>query len=216
MIAVIAALAFAVEAAIGFGSTVLVASIGAQLVPLDVLIPAFVPVNIVLSSLLAVRGRRTIAWRLLLVEIAPPVAVGVAAGIALRGVARLEPAFGAFVIVLALLQLARPHAVPRRARPVVYALAGIAHGMFGTGGPLVVYATRSRLADPRATYAVLWLVLNVALALSFTYTSQIVHTSLPILAALPVGFVVGQRLAGKLPPQIVWIVLLAAGCMLFR
>ena len=55
----IALVAFAVEGTLGFGSTVIAVSIGAQLVPLDELLPAFVPLNIVLSLSLL---RRPIAW----------------------------------------------------------------------------------------------------------------------------------------------------------
>ena len=63
-------MAFATEGAIGFGGTVLAASIGAQLVPLEVLLPAFVPLNLVLSSWLFTRGWRVVAWRTLAVEVA--------------------------------------------------------------------------------------------------------------------------------------------------
>jgi hypothetical protein len=52
--------AFVVEGAIGFGGTVIAASIGAP-VPLDELLPAFVPVNMALgvsrSGLISTAGR---------------------------------------------------------------------------------------------------------------------------------------------------------------
>src|SRR5689334_8911682 len=82
-IAGVALAAFATEGAIGFGGTVLAASIGAQLVPLEVLLPAFVPLNICLSTWLLTRGAKAIAWRYLLRTVAPPVAVGTAVGLAL-------------------------------------------------------------------------------------------------------------------------------------
>jgi hypothetical protein len=46
ILGVVALLAFTTEGAIGFGGTVLAASIGAQVVELEVLLPAFVPLNI--------------------------------------------------------------------------------------------------------------------------------------------------------------------------
>lgn len=209
----IAAVAFAIEAAIGFGSTVFAVAVGATFVPIAVLVPAFVPVNLVLSATLALRGRP--AWRVLALEIAPPVAAGMAVGLALPG-ARLAPVFACFATALALLQLARPHRLPRSARIAFLALGGVAHGLFGTGGPLVVYALRGRLdrAQFRATLAVLWLALNLALAASFTYTAEIAHTSALIALALPFGFVAGDRLHRRLPERVVWIVLALAGVAL--
>ena len=53
------------------------------------------------------------------------------------------------------------------------ALGGIAHGLFGTGGPMIVYVARRRLADKlafRSTLAVLWLALNAALLTKFITT----------------------------------------------
>jgi uncharacterized membrane protein YfcA len=216
MIALVAVLAFAIEAAIGFGATVFAATLGAYVVPLAQLIPAFVPVNLALSAILAVRGRRVIAWRFLLLELAPPVAAGLVLGLALPG-ARLQPVFACFVIALALLQLVRPHRLPRAARIAFLFLGGVAHGLFGTGGPLVVYATRGRLADRsafRATLAVLWLSLNIALVASFHYSWDIARTSLWIALALPVGLVLGERWHRRLPERVVWIVLAAAGLLL--
>jgi uncharacterized membrane protein YfcA len=211
MIALVAALAFAIEASIGFGSTVFAATLGVAFVPLAQLIPAFVPVNLALSTILVARGRPD--WRVLAREIAPPVAAGMALGLLLPG-ARLQLVFAIFVIALSLLQLARLRVWPRPVRIALLFLGGVAHGLFGTGGPLVVSATRGRLADPRATYAVLWLVLNVALLASFSHVD--LRLSAEIALGLPIGLWVGHRLHRKLDERVVWIVLLACGCMLAR
>jgi len=82
-LAAIAFAAFATEAALGFAGTVLAISLGAQLVPLDVLLPAFVPINLALSLSIVILDRARIAWRHLAVELVPPVAVGAAIGLAL-------------------------------------------------------------------------------------------------------------------------------------
>src|SRR5262245_1937362 len=110
-LAMIGLLAFVTEGAIGFGGTVIAASIGAQLVPLDELLPAYVPINMALSAYLLVSGRDAIAWRVLLVEIVPIVAVGAAIGLALFHVPAktlLALAFGVFVAGIAVLRLVRP------------------------------------------------------------------------------------------------------------
>src|SRR5215216_2830117 len=82
-LAVIALIAFGTEGAIGFGGTVIAASIGAQLIPLEELLPAFIPLNMALSLWLLATGFRAVAWRMLALEIAPAVVIGAAIGIAL-------------------------------------------------------------------------------------------------------------------------------------
>src|SRR5262245_31077779 len=119
ILGVIALSAFATEGAIGFGGTVLAASIGAQIIPLDVLLPAFVPLNLVMSSWLLARGLSSIAWRLLAIEVAPAVGVGAAIGLLLFHLPAkqvLALGFGVFVVGLATLQLARPPHASSRAR----------------------------------------------------------------------------------------------------
>jgi len=225
----IALVAWTTEGAIGFGGTVIAACIGAQFVPLDTLLPAFVVINLALSLSIVARTYSSIAWRLLGVDIAIPVALGAAGGIALArsAPAALVPAFGGFVVALAVLQLVRPAdrplaLVPRLALLVV---GGIAHGMFGTGGPMIVYVARRKLPDKRAfraTLAVLWITLNIALVTSFAtqgaYTTEVRNLGLVIAPALIPGLIAGEQLHKRLDAarfeRIVWILLLVAGSAL--
>ena len=229
-LALIALAAFATEGAIGFGGTVIAASIGAQLVPLELLLPAFVPLNLVLSGAILVRGYRDVAWRFLAVDIAVPVAIGAAGGLALFHLpvkTVLALVFGVFVAGLAVLQLARPadRPLPRPWQVLLLAIGGVAHGLFGTGGPMIVYVARRKLADKRAfrsTLAVLWLVLNVALLVNFLTLGLYVDATPRIGVALAVmfipGIVLGERIHGALDAQrferVVWLLLLAAGLAL--
>ncbi|HET9992413.1 MAG TPA: TSUP family transporter [Kofleriaceae bacterium] len=229
-IAAVALVAFATEGAIGFGGTVLAVSVGAQLVPLDVLLPAYVIVNLVLSSWLLGRGRDAIAWRVLGREVAPPVAAGAAVGLALfhlPGQGWLILAFSAFVIGLAVFQLVRPAAgdLARAPRIALLVLGGIAHGLFGTGGPMIVYVVRRRLPDKRAfraTLAVLWLVLNIALVVNFAsaglYVAPVANVVIVLAVTILPGLVLGDLIHHKLDAQrferAVWLLLLAAGLAL--
>jgi uncharacterized protein len=227
ILGVIALIAFATEGAIGFGGTVLAASIGAQVVELDVLLPAFVPLNLLMSSWLLGRGLRTVAWRLLLVDIVPPVAIGAAIGLALPFATWIAFAFGVFVVALALLRLLRPDdkPLPRAAQLGALALGGVAHGLFGTGGPMIVYVTRRRLADKlafRSTLAVLWLALNAALLTKFIttglYQRPVFEVGSVLALVIVPGLFIGERVHRKLDAarfeRIVWIVLLLAGLAL--
>lgn len=229
-LALIALLAFGTEGAIGFGGTVIAACLGAQLVPLDELLPAFVPINLAMSAWLLARGRTVIAWRVLVRTIALPVAVGAGIGLALFHVpakALLATVFGSFVALLAILQLVRPAARPL---PLLWQRAflvagGVAHGLFGTGGPMIVYVTRRELPDKaafRATLAVLWLVLNVALLVNFLglglYTPHTAELGGIVGLALIPGLWIGQRvhdaLDGARFERLVWGMLLVAGLAL--
>jgi uncharacterized membrane protein YfcA len=226
----VALVAFGVEGAIGFGATVIAASIGAQLVPLDELLPAFVPVNMVLSGWLVVTGWRSIAWRMLAIEIAPVVAIGAAVGLALFHVpakTALALAFGVFVVGLAALQLARSSQEPLSmpVRTGMLGLGGIVHGLFGTGGPMIVYVTRRSVSDKRvfrATLAVLWLSLNVALLVNFAslglYRDETLELGGAIALAVVPGLVIGERIHRALDTarfeRVVWIGLLVAGAAL--
>jgi hypothetical protein len=233
----VALAAFVTEGAIGFGGTVIVACIGAQLVPLDVLLPAFVPINIALSAWLVARGARRIAWRMLVRDVAPPVAAGAVCGLVLfrvveaagaRASSALALVFGLFVVALAALQLgARGAARLSRARRLgLLAAGGVAHGMFGTGGPMIVYVVRRALPDAgafRATLAVLWLALNAALLASFAsaglYAARpALETGVVLAVALVPGLALGERVHRALDParfeRAVWILLLVAGAAL--
>jgi uncharacterized protein len=230
ILAVIALCAFATEGAIGFGGTVLAASIGAQVIDLDVLLPAFVPLNMLMSSWLLGRGLSSIAWRMLAVEVAPAVGIGAAIGLALfhvQGKDVLAFAFGVFVVGLATLQLARPAGNPlsRALRWLLLGLGGIAHGLFGTGGPMIVYVVRRRLPDKlafRSTLAVLWLVLNVALLINYASADLYNRTSFETLGVIALtivpGLYIGERVHRKLDAErferVVWVVLLLAGLAL--
>ncbi|MBA3459241.1 MAG: sulfite exporter TauE/SafE family protein [Deltaproteobacteria bacterium] len=230
LLALIALVAFGTEGAIGFGGTVIAACIGAQLIPLDQLLPAFVPLNLAMSAWLIASGRDAIAWRVLVKTIALPVAIGAAIGLALFHLPAkhlLAAGFGGFVALLAVLQLVRPAsgALSRVWRSAFLVAGGVAHGLFGTGGPMIVYVTRRELADKRsfrATLAVLWFVLNIALLVNFLalglYGSATVELGGVIALALIPGLWLGERLHRYLDgarfERAVWSLLLVAGLAL--
>lgn len=211
----IALLAFSVEGTLGFGSTVIMVTLGAQFVALDVLLPAFVPISMLLSLSLL---RRNVAWPVL-ARMAPLLAIGIAAGIAIgRGcdAEALLVAFGTFVTILAIWKLAGRAAL--WPRPLLL-LGGVAHGLFGTGGPLIVYAARAEIPDKtvfRSTLAVVWLALNTTLLASL-YRAPTMYSAWMAAAVLP-GLVAGNWLHRRLPPErferAVWLLLLVAGAVL--
>lgn len=173
-LAAIVALAFTVEASLGFGATVVTVALGSMILPIDAILPSYVPLNLLMSGYLVARYRREVDGSLLGRRVLPAVLVGMPLG--MLAFSRfderwLKVAFGAFVVLLALLELSSSGTpsklrkpLPRALGALMLSIGGVAHGAFGTGGPMVVYVLGRELGDDkarfRATLSVLWLVLN--------------------------------------------------------
>jgi len=208
-LAAIVALGFTTEAATGFGSIVIAMTLAAHLYPIRELIPLLVALNIVLSSYMVWRHHHHIERRLLVVQILPLMAVGMVGGLLLFSNASsdtLKLAFGIFVVVVSLRELSvllanhGPRAaLGTRASSLGILGAGVIHGIFATGGPLLVYIIgRSELGKRnfRSTLATVWLVLNSTLALIFTLSGRINSRLLPAIAAL-VPVVIASIMVGE-------------------
>lgn len=202
LLALIAFVAFSCEALAGFGGTVLALALGAEVRPLQELLAILVPANLVLSAGIVVRHFAAVDRRLLLLRIAPLMLLGLPFGILLNHVAgrALVPLFAAVVITLSILSFARPRERPSSAW---LWLAGIIHGAWGTGGPLVVFVVKG-LDDKhavRATLAALWLALNAVLVGSFVVDGRLTtRTIVASLALVPVAagaLVVGELIAAR-------------------
>lgn len=236
LLAVMLGAGFFVEAVAGFGGTVLAVSLGATRFPIATVLAVFLPLNLMLSAYLALRHRPAIAGRTLAVRIAPAMAVGMAGGTALALVVAADRAkigFAALVIVVAareLVRLARPSptaTVPLRptVAAVVLTAAGVIHGWFATGGPLVV-AVAARMfpakAALRATLAVLWFTLNLVVLTRLIghgdLTATTLRASLVIVPVLGVALASGEWVHHRVSePGFRWLVaalLLATGVIL--
>jgi uncharacterized membrane protein YfcA len=234
-LAVVVLAAFAVEAALGFGATVVTVALGAFLVPIESLLPAFVPLNMVLSLYLAGRYSRDVDRRFLFARIVPWMGLGLPLGLvaaARLGSGSLRLVFGVFVVLLSAFELRRgrrdaeprPDAGRLVGGAVLFA-AGVVHGLFATGGPLAVYVAGRELPDKarfRATLSALWLLLNVALVGSFAAAGRLGSASLaltamlalPLLGGILLGEVLHRRVPAALFRTLVFALLLAAGLLL--
>ncbi len=204
---VVVLLSFFVEAAAGFGSMVVALTLGSLVFPVNELLGVLLPINLVLSVYLVARGWAAIEWRLLLVRWLPLLAVGLAAGTLVASRASeapwLKPAFGVFVVLVASWQLAvalRPAlgagALPLPAKVAALLSAGAVHGVFATGGPLVVFVAARELpgkAAFRATLSMLWLVLNALVMPRLVLDGHVSAASLgrSALLLLPLGVGIG-------------------------
>ena len=236
--AVLGAGAF-VEAVAGFGGTILALSIGARWFGIEQLLAWFLPLNLGLSTVLALRGGHAIAGGLLVRRILPMILIGLAVGtwLATRIDAdRARGLFASLVIVVAVVELIsslrRSAAGPTTAmRPVVQGGlllgAGVVHGVFATGGPLAVAVIGRMLPTKtalRATLAVMWFVLNVIVSARLVRSGHLdgdsLWWSLHLVPALAVGMLAGdlvhRRVAETSFRKVVAVVLLVTGGLLLQ
>ena len=226
--------AWTIDAAIGFGSLVIALAIGALIFPLDVITPILVPLNIILSGYLTFRYRRFINWVLLTRVIVMPMAIGTAVGaVSVNYVSEqwLRILFGAIVVWFAsrsLWLMARPTQTTSAHRPLATRIltffAGITHGLFASGGPLLVYAlTGVNLLKQqfRATLSLVWFLLNCSLSLWFVVTGRIAAEFDKVLWYIPVvvlAIIFGEwlhhRVSEELFRKVVLVLLLMAGVLL--
>lgn len=226
-------LAYGIEAVTGFGSIVIALSLGALLLPINAMLPVLVPLNICMTGYLVSRHRRHIHWPTLLRLILPLMAAGTLAGYGLRpwlGEQLLRMLFGLLVVWFAGRELWRSMngLRVRRHGPVWTGswmfLAGITHGLYASGGPLLVYALTGVSLDKaqfRATLLTVWLSLNGLLTLVFALDGSLwpslprVAMFLPVLVA---GVLLGEWLHHRVDEdrfrQVVFAVLLVTGVVL--
>ncbi len=227
LLAAIIFVAFTVETIAGFGATVVSLALGTALFPIETLLAVLLPVNVLISGYLFTRGRFCVDLRNVFLRLLPLLFLGFVLGAFLRGVANerwLRLIFGTFTLLLAaaeLYRLRRPETGARRAWPWLIA-GGIVHGLFGTGGPLVVFALSRKVVEKeafRSTLALIWLVMNVALISDLVrhraFTAQTLGFSAFMLLPLALAIVTGERVFARVKPhafrRLVFIGLFVAG-----
>jgi uncharacterized membrane protein YfcA len=208
----VVALGYLVQTVTGFGSMVVCITLGALILPLEALPVIMVPLSLAQNAWITVRHRREVEWKLIFRTLLPLMLVGMAAGFAISGVVRgpgLKIAFGVLVLLLSSRELfvlvkrrdevRRPMGRPRTIAALLG--AGVLHGIYATGGPLLVYAV-GRLplgkAALRATLTTMWLLLNAALTAMMIgagrATEETLLHSAYFLPAIPVGIGLGELL----------------------
>lgn len=209
-------LGFTLEAITGFGGTVIALALGALLLPIPVLVPILVPLSLAMGVALVWRHWGHIDRPLLARLVLPAMLTGTAVGYLARNAldaTLLRQAFGILIVWCAVHTLwhrfAGGGAVHRplwRTKAITLS-AGVTHGLFASGGPLLVYALSGVALDKarfRMTLITVWLVLDGALFAAFVFDGQMKTAALPALAYLPVvaaGAVLGEWLHHRVSEQ---------------
>lgn len=234
--------AFAVQAVTGFGAVILSLSVGALLLPMDVLLPVLVTSSTALNLWFFVRDRGDVDRRVLVRRVVPFMGTGVALGLLVGPwieTEALSRGFGVLVVGLALWQLAvlrrgaadgepgDPRAADGSAATASAWLlgAGVVHGLVASGGPLLVHALQRERLSPRAfraTLLTIWLLFNVLILADWArqgrFTSEVVAYlpfTLPATAlAVIAGDAMHRRLDAGRYRRVVYAVLLVSGVLL--
>lgn len=228
--------AFAVESALGFGSTVVTVGLASLWLPLDGILPVFVPVNLLLSGYLVLRYRQHVSWRFMGTRVMPFMALGLPIGfVAFAYLAGngLKLGLGLFIVVLSVIELRRLAVQTLEPQAALHPFAerlalvggGIAHGAFASGGPLAVWVSGRVLLEKasfRASLSLLWLALNLALVAGYVLNGQIdaitLRTSAMLVPSLAVGLVVGEWAHSRIPLKAfrvgIFALLLVVGALL--
>ena len=202
-------IAFTLEAITGFGSIVIALALGAQLVPIEQLVPILSTLSVVMSATMVWRHHTHIDRALLLRTVLPGMVLGTALGYAakpLLDAGLMRQLFGVLIVWFASRELWRlrhthaPAPRPQWLSQTLVVLAGITHGLFASGGPLLVYAASGMAINKarfRATLVSVWLTLNTGLTLAFWLDGRLLPALPKAAAYLPViaaGFALGDWL----------------------
>ncbi len=207
--------AYTIEAITGFGSLVIALALGALLLPVPELLPVLVPLNVLMSGFLTWRNRQHIDRALLLKVILPLMLGGTLLGYLLQnGLADnlLKLLLGLLIVWFACRESWRlwrgtsvqPHS--RWLNRVLTLGAGISHGLFASGGPLLVYAMAGTTLDKqrlRASMLCVWFTLNSSLTLLLWAQGRLAQGQqlLWFIPLLVIGVLVGEYLHHRVNEQ---------------
>ena len=185
ILAFIVLFAFTTQIISGSGSIIIGLTLGALLYPIEELLPILVLLTISSNIYILIRHRSHVDWNLLLKRIFPFMGAGLIIGIFVFNffqTAKLKTLYGIFVLSFSIRELFILIRKRENERPLGHCqssgwffAAGIIHGIYASGGPLVVYPV-SRIIQNKSTFrstlVALWLCFNIVLILSYAYTSR--------------------------------------------
>ncbi len=226
---------FTTEVATGFGSIIIAISLGALILPIEAMLPILVCLNCMMNGVFLSRIYQQIHYPTLLKIILPLMMIGMVLGILLLPFISdtwLKKGFATLVIWFATKELYKMY----RGNPlssqgslqqkVWTLLGGVTHGLYASGGPLLVYSlTGNSLPKShfRATLLATWFILNACYALFLLangvlgqYSIQIMSYSPVLLLSVLMGQYLHQKINEQRFKQVVYILLIASAvAMLF-
>ncbi len=226
LLACIIFFSYTTQAITGFGSTVIALALGAQIYPIPALLPVLVALNFPLCLYFVVRHNQAIEHSLLWKEILPWMSAGVIVGLGILAtfpVPALRPGLGALIVVIAVREAIRILSAAKSGEAIHPAAfrfwtfaSGITHGIYASGGPLLVYAMSKRglsAANFRSTMMAVWLFFNVFLlawyAVTGKWSMETTRAVIFLLPVIPAGILAGEFLHHRIPVRAFWILVQA-------
>lgn len=198
------------------------------------LLPSKAVLNVIglLASLwIAVRYVRSIDWREFL-KITCYMVLGIVVGIQVSVLASqdvLIKIYGVIIIIVAIIKIVSPsrYKLPEWVMRGLLVTAGLIHGLFISGGSLLVIYAVDKLRKKetfRATLSAVWVVLNTGLLVShiqlgyFTYsTMRLTAMAIP---ALGMGVIVGNKIYQHIKPEVflklTYVLLIISGGLILK
>ena len=213
----------------GFAGTVLAMPFSILLVGYDVAKPVLNVLALIASVYVAILCRRSIQKKAL-AKMCGGMVAGMAAGMALSRLFTGDPSLlyktlGVIVIAFAVMNIVKmirkkeEKELPAAVSFLLLAAAGVVHGMFVCGGPLLVTYANAKLRDKdafRGTLSATWILLNGILFVSDCiggyFVPQTVKLTLVSAAVLAAALVAGNLIAKKLSRE--WFLRLTYTLML--
>ncbi len=227
----------------GFAGTVLAMPFSLRLVGMDVAVPVLNLFGF-LSGIYVFLGNRESLDKKVLLKVLSVMGPFVIAGLFIRkflsgNVQLLYYILGVIVILFSLQGLikalrkketdAGKEVVTSRDTPfmnLLLLLAGVVHGMYVCGGPILISYMTGRLKDKsafRATISTIWIFLNGVILLSHvatgSFTGQVLKSSLIALPFLLLGMFIGsllyKRMSQRFFVNLTYVLLFISGLSLF-
>ncbi len=214
-LALIVLISYSIQAMSGFGSTILALTLGVHLYPIGVLLPVLVSLDLLVNLYIVTRHHQHINQSLLYRTIIPAMGIGLLAGLVafhfIQG-AVLEKIFGFLVIVLSIRELYRlfrrkqDQGVLSSLKSAAYiTAAGFIHGIYASGGPLLIYVVgKLNLSKSvfRSTLGAVWFIFSIILTVFYIITGKMTADSIKLLIILLPVIVIGIMLGEWLHHQI--------------
>ena len=220
----------AIQAITGFAGTLLAMPPSIMLLGVD---EAKVILNFIAwitCLVIVLQNRKVVQWRIL-GEILLFMAIGMVAGIQIFKMVRLDfllYGYGVLIIIIAITKLlgGKERHLPSWLLIIVLLAAGIIHGMFVSGGALLVVYAAYALRDKnefRATVAAVWVVLNTFLAITQIQAGSFSKDTIMwgLIACIPafIGVLIGNRLHNKISQKlfmkVTYVLLMISGILCF-
>ena len=224
----------------GFGNTIVALPFTIMIFDLETGRTVLTATALIQSLVIALKDRRSIAVPIL-VSVVIFMGIGLPAGMftyrylpqdilitILAIFTGLVAIRGLLVFFLKVKRTEKTHAAGEGALRIFLVLAGIIHGAFSSGGPLLVIYTMEKIREKtvfRATMCAIWSILNTALMLQFfaarqvsVFSLKLLVFSLPFLAGgIILGNLVNRRIRDTVfTPLVCCVLLVVAGFMLWN